>query len=186
MTGQITSLLNSAQGGDQLARSSLFEMLQSELRGHARRLMGNERSDHTLQPSALINEACIKIIQEGVVDNAGNRRQLFHSAIRAMRQVLIDHAKARAAAKRGGDWKKQPLDSVIESIENSHQVNYLDLEEALQRLAEQSSRQHEALTLRFFGGMTIPEVAEVLECSVSTVEADWRLARAKLVAWLRQ
>lgn len=184
MPSDITSLLSNAKDGSEQARNTLFEKLQMDLRNHARVLMLNERDDHTLQASALVNEACLKIIQEGVLDSVDNRRQLFHSAIRAMRQVLIDHARARAARKRGGEWKRQSLDAVLENVESSHKVRYLDLEDALERLATESQRQHEALCLRFFGGMSIAETAEIMGCSESTVEADWRLARAKLVSWL--
>jgi len=143
-----------------------------------------ERSGHTLQATALVNETCLKILQGDVVNTAENRRQLFFSAIRAMRQVLVDHAKGRNAAKRGKGVKPQSLDYVLQHFEARHRVSYLDLEIALERLQAQSPRLHETIILRFFAGLTIAESAEVMGCSDSRVETDWRLARAKLLKWI--
>ncbi|MFK7738197.1 MAG: ECF-type sigma factor [Pirellulaceae bacterium] len=154
------------------------------MRQHAQRLMRNERRDHTLQASALVNEACLKLMQEGAIETAENRKQLFYASIRAMRQVLTDHARSRLSLKRGGQLQRQPLDDVLQEVESTHQVPYLDLDVALERLAAESSRQYETLCLRFFAGLTIAQTSEMMECSESTVEADWRLARAKLLSWL--
>ena len=185
MKSDISTLLVLAKEGSDEARQSLFSELHNHMRAKAKSLMSDERANHTLQATALINEACVKLLREGVVDSAENRRQLFHAAIRAMRQVLIDHARARDAQKRGGSQlKRQPMDFVLEHFEETHDMPFLDLENALQRLQQESPRQHEALTFRFFGGLSIGETAKLLECSVSTVESDWRLARAKLTMWL--
>jgi len=181
---EISILLRQAQDGNVTARDSVFSLLHQQMRQHADRLMWNERPDHTLQASALVNEACLKLIAEGAVESVANRRQLFHSAIRAMRQILIDHARARATQKRGGHLQQQFIDSVLEQFEVKHCVPFLDLEDALDRLQKESPREHEALSLRFFGGLSIAEAAQLMDCSASTIESDWRFARAKLLKWL--
>lgn len=181
----ISILLRQAQDGSEDARASLFTRLHKQLRQHAQFLMKGERPDHTLQASALVNEACLKLIKEGTVESAANRRQLFHSAIRAMREVLIDHARARQTKKRGGDLQKQAIDLVLDQFESKHELSFLDLEDALVRLQSEAPRAYEAINLRFFGGLTVAEAADLLGCSRQTVEADWRFARAKLTIWLR-
>lgn len=185
MEPDISRLLQEARDGNETARDLLYSELHAQLRDQARGLLANEQVDHTLQATALVNEACVKLLREGVVDSSENRRQLFHAAIRAMRQVLTDHARARSTTKRGGEFTRQPLDVVLNNFERNHSVTFLDLELALERLQRESSREHEALTLRFFGGLTIAETAKLMGTSDSTVESDWRLARAKLVAWLK-
>ena len=166
------------------ATNALFDQLTLQLRAIAEGMLRDERDGHSLQATALVNETCLKILQGDVVNNAGNRRQLFFAAIRAMRQVLIDHARSRNAIKRGNGEKPLPLDCVLQHFEAKHQMSYLDLEIALEKLQAQSPRLHETISLRFFAGLTITESAEVLECSKSRVQADWRLARAKLLMWI--
>ena len=182
----ISLLLRQARDGSDGARDELYAILHGRMRQSARGLMSNERENHTLQPTALVNEACLKLMTEGSIDSAANRRQLFHAAIRAMRQILIDHARARTTQKRGDGYQRQSLDVVLDNFEVKHSLSFLDLETALSRLREMSPRGHEALTLRFFGGLTVAETAELLDCSVGTVEADWRFARAKLMLWLQE
>jgi len=179
-----SQLIQKARDGDETARESLFAELHQQLRLHAQGLMRNERDDHTLQATALVNEACLRILNDGVVDSVDNRRQLFHAAIRAMRHVLVDHARARATQKRGGDLQRQPMDVVLDNFETTHDYSFLDLEQALDRLQADAPLEHETLSLKFFAGLTIAETASLMECSESTVEARWRLARAKLVTWL--
>lgn len=182
----ISDLLAQARGGNNESREALFRELHEQMRNSARHLMKHERSSHTLQATALVNEACLKLMAEGIVDSADNRRQLFFAAIRSMRQILIDHARGRATAKRGADMQRHPIDIVLENFENQHQLSYPALEEALEKLREASPRQSEVLNLRFFGGLTIAETAEMMGCSVGTVESDWRFARARLLVWLKQ
>lgn len=180
---EISQLLGDAHDGN--TRNVLFEMLHRKMRSDARGLMKGERADHTLQPTALVNEACLKLIAEGTIESSSNRRQLFFSAIRAMKQVLIDHARAKLTKKRGAGLAKQSLDIVLDNFESKHDVSFLDLESAMTRLKDSSPRAFEILNLRFFGGLTVPQVAELIGCSVGTVESDWRFARAKLLIWLR-
>lgn len=183
--GEISRLLHQVQSGDGAARDALFELINKRLRGLATGMMRSERADHTLQATALVNEACLKMMQQGVIETASDRLVLFRSAVASMKQVLIDHARSRATAKRGGELKRHPLDIVLERFEDKHQASFIELEAALERLKQHSERQHEVLSLRFFAGLTIAQVAEILECSTGTVESDWRLARAKIHSWLK-
>lgn len=184
----ISVLLEQAKCGEtngQLAATNaLFDQLTVQLRAIAEGMLQNEKAGHSLQATALVNETCLKMLQGDVVDNASNRRQLFFASIRAMRQVLVDHARNRKAIKRNEGVKPQSLDFVLKNFEAKHQVSYLDLEIALEKLQNQSPRLHEIISLRFFAGLTIAASAEVLDCSVSRVETDWRLARAKLLMWI--
>lgn len=184
-SSDISLLLHRAQDGSQAARDSLFAQLYKQLQQHAQFLMKQERPNHTLQASALVNEACIKLLKQGAVDSVANRRQLFESAIQAMREVLIDHARARGTKKRGGSMQRQGIDVVLDQFEATHKLSFLDLHDALARLKLESPRAYEAINLRFFGGLNVSEAAELLACSGKTVEADWRFARAKLTMWLR-
>jgi len=182
----ISALLQQIQGGNLGARDDLFQMVYAQLRRMAQELMSQESPGHTLQPSALVNEAYLKLEQAGLLANAESRRHLFGSAARAMQQVLIDHARSRATEKHGGNMQRQGLDVVLDQFEAKHNASFLDLESALDRLRKESERQYEALTLRFFGGLSVPEVAELMGHSLSTAEADWRIARAKLYSWLKK
>ncbi len=181
----VSRLLRQVKGGDDSAKEQLFGQLQSELRGMAAALMRGERPDHTLQATALVNEACIRLLDSDAINNASDRRYFFGMANRAMRQILIDHARQRQTVKRGGDYQRGSLDIVLENFETSNGCRFDDLEASLEMLGDDSPRQREIIELRFFSGLSIPEVAEVLDISVSTIERDWRLARAKLFKQLR-
>ena len=147
--------------------------------------MRRERPDHTLQATALVNEACLKLLDSSALTSTSNRRYMFGMANRAMRQILIDHARKRKSEKRGGDYQRASLDIVLDNFEANNHCRFEDLEAALERLQETSPRQREVVELRFFSGLSIEEVADVLEVSVGTIERDWRLARAKLFQLLR-
>tara|TARA_R110002049_G_scaffold4601_4_gene31832 strand:+ start:56999 stop:57580 length:582 start_codon:yes stop_codon:yes gene_type:complete len=177
---EVSMLLQQVKDGDESARERLFIELQSELRDMAGGLMRRERPDHTLQATALVNEACVKLLDSDAMKNATNRRYFFGMANRAMRQILVDHARKRSATKRGGDYQRGSLDIVLENFEASSGCQFADLESSLEKLEQESPRQREVVELRFFSGLSIAEVAEVLEVSEGTVERDWRLARAKL------
>lgn len=181
----ISQLLEQVRDGDGAARDEVFRRVNDQLRTLARGLMRSERPDHTLQPTALVNEACAKLIRGGGIESAESRQHLFRAAVAAMHQVLIDHARRRRAQKRGGEVSRLPLDLVLDQVEHQYGTPFEELDEALDRLKRQSPRQHEVLTLRFFGGLSIAAVADLLQCSHGTVENDWRLARAKLYSWLR-
>src|SRR6516164_4919118 len=165
----LTMILGRARAGDERARGELMALIYDELRRVAARLMRRERPDHTFPPTAVVHEAVIRLLGEEVFDQAADRSFLFAAAARAMREVLIDHARRRAAGRRGGGRKRVPLDAV---------------HEALDRLAKLDGRQAQVMTLRYFGGMTVPEVAAALGVATVTVERDWRLARAWLAGQL--
>lgn len=181
----VSILLQQVKEGDDAARERLFATLQGELRGMAEGLMRRERPDHTLQATALVNEACLKLLDSDAFRDASNRRYMFGMANRAMRQILVDHARKRNTEKRGGGYERASLDIVLENFESNNRCRFVDLEAALESLEASSPRQREVVELRFFSGLSIEDVADVLEVSVGTIERDWRLARAKLFQLLR-
>ena len=133
-----------------------------------------------MQPSALVNEAVLRLVQSQAIDRVEDRRCLFVVAAHTMRQVLVDHARNRGAAKRLGDRKRVPLDDVLAYFEEQH-IDVLALQEAIEHLMGQDQRAGLVVVLKFFAGLTTAETAEVLDVSPGTVERDWRIARA----WLR-
>ncbi|SIN68468.1 RNA polymerase, sigma subunit, ECF family [Singulisphaera sp. GP187] len=181
----LTLILGLARAGDEQARGELIALIYDELRQVASRLMRRERSDHTLSPTAVVHEAVIRLLGDAVFDKAADRGFLFAAAARAMREVLIDHARRRAADRRGGGRQRIPLDLILDYFEEQG-LDVVAVHEALDRLAEWNERQGQVMTLRYFGGLTVPEVAAALDVSVVTVERDWRLARAWLGGQLRE
>jgi RNA polymerase sigma-70 factor, ECF subfamily len=175
----LTLVLGRARAGDEGARGELITLVYDELRQVASRLMRRERTDHTLSPTAVVHEAVIRLLGDAVFDKVVDRNYLFASAGRAMREVLIDHARRRAADRRGGGRRRVAIDLVVDYLEEQG-LDLVAVHEALDRLAELNERQSQVMTLRYFGGLTVPEVAGALEVSVATVERDWRLARAWL------
>lgn len=177
----LTMLLGQASTGDAEAESQLMEAAYDELRRLAGGMMRRERGDHTLQATALVNEAALRMLGQNALAASGDRAYFFGAMATAMRRVLVDHARARNARCRGGgDYQRQDLDYAVEAVEEEAQVDLVALNDALDQLAELSERQNRIVTLRFFGGMSVPEIAEHLQVSSSTVEKDWRLARAWL------
>jgi RNA polymerase sigma factor (TIGR02999 family) len=177
---ELTALLVEARAGDEAAKERLTRAVYGELRRIAEVLMRRERPDHTLQPSALVNEALLRLFDSDALDRAQDRRYLLAAAAQAMRQVLVDHARRRDADKRGGRRERVPLDGVLQYFEE-RRLDVVALHEALDRLMALHQRQGLVVALRFFTGLSVPEVADVLGVSVATVEGDWRVARA----WLR-
>jgi RNA polymerase sigma-70 factor, ECF subfamily len=176
----LTLILGRARDGDESARGELLTMVYDELRRVASGLMRRERPDHTLSPTAVVHEAVIRLAGDAVFDKVADRSYLFAAAARAMREVLIDHARRRAADRRGGGRRRVPLDAVVDYFQGQG-LDLVAVHEALDRLAERDERQAQVMTLRYFGGMTVSEVAGALGVSVVTVERDWRVARAWLV-----
>jgi RNA polymerase sigma factor (TIGR02999 family) len=172
-------LLRLAAAGEESAREDLATHLYSELRTLAERQLRRERSDHTLQATALVHEAFLRLVDTAVLDVQG-RAHFFAIAARVMRNVLVDHARRRGAQKRGGDRLRVTLDEVLAGHEDRG-LDVLALNESLERLAALDGRKARVVELRFFGGLTAKETAAVLQLSPKTVEADWYMARA----WLR-
>jgi RNA polymerase sigma-70 factor (ECF subfamily) len=182
---ELTLTLGRARAGDEKAEGELIALVYDELRRVASRLMRRERADHTLSPTAVVHEAVIRLLGEEVFTRAADRSFLFASAARAMREVLIDHARRRSADRRGGGSRRVPLDLVADYFEEQG-LDVVAVHEALDRLAELNERQSQVMTLRYFGGMTVQEVAAALGVSVVTVERDSRLARAWLGTQLQR
>lgn len=174
----ISIILGQLRDGDDAARQRLFDLVYDQLYRMACGQMRNERVGHTLGASALVSEAFLRI--SGDLASRQDRRALFGAAAMAMRRILIDHARKRKADIRPWKLNRQPLDDMVEGVEENLRCEIGDLNDALEQLGNDSPRQREVVELKFFAGQTIAEIASHLDCSPSTVESDWRLARAKL------
>lgn len=172
------TLLSRSMTGDHEARDELFGLVYKELKAVARKLFRTQRAGHTLQPTALVHEAYARLVDADKIA-ARDREHFLAIASRAMRQILVDHARARATDKRGGGWERVSLDGSMQ-IADSWIADAVDLDAALAELERIDERKARVVELRFFGGMNVDEVASVLGVSRSTVEGDWRFARAWL------
>jgi len=173
----ITVLLHRVAQGDQDALAKLMPLVYGELRRLAAHYMLSERSDHTLQPTALVHEAYMALIKQRV--GWQNKAHFFAVAARLMRRILIDHARGHLREKRGGGERPLPLDeALIFALEQSSELVKLD--ESLERLAKLDPRQSKIVELRFFGGLTVEQTAAVLGISEKTVKRDWSMAKAWL------
>ncbi len=184
--GDVTQLLTQMSAGDETAAHRLMAIVYDELRATAGGLMSYERQDHTLQPTALVHEAAARLIGDAAFDGVSDRRHFFAIMATAMRRILIDHARSRNAQRRGGEQRRMPLDAAVELVESQNRVNLIELDEALSRLQAMSPRQFQIVEMRFFGGFEMAEIAELLDVSLSTVEKDWRVAKAWLAGQLRE
>jgi RNA polymerase sigma factor (TIGR02999 family) len=182
---EVTTLLDQIRAGNPAARNQLIELIYSELRRLAAGLMRRERTGHTLQPTALVHEAVLRLLQPAALEQAQNRSHFLAAAARAMRQVLVDHARQRAADKRGGGREALPLDDALDDFARQN-LDLLAVHEALTQLAALHERQAQVIELRFFGGYTVEEIADLLHVSVGTVEGDFRKASAFLRGQLRE
>jgi RNA polymerase sigma factor (TIGR02999 family) len=177
---EVTQLLVAWSNGDQIARDQLMSVVYQELHRLAHRYMQRESPGHTLQTSALVNEAFLRLVDQKDV-RWQNRAHFYGIAAQMMRRILVDYARSRRYAKRGGGAPEMSLDeALIVSDERSAEVVALD--ETLQRLAEFDPRKSQIVEFRFFGGLSIEETAEILAVSPGTVMRDWTLAKA----WLRR
>jgi RNA polymerase sigma factor (TIGR02999 family) len=175
----LTALLRQVQGGEEAALDRLVAAIYDELRRVAGGMVRRERPGHTLQPSSLVHEALLRLLDGEALATAPNRRYLYAAAATAMRRVLVDHARRRKARVHGGQWARVPLDEALAAVEGPG-LDVLALHEALDRLAAAHPRPARVVTLRYFGGLSVPEAAEALGVSDTTVESDWRFARAWL------
>ena len=178
---EITVLLKQARGGDAEAMNAVLPLVYQKLRDLANAKMRRASAGHTLQPTALVHEAYLRVL--GDEASIENRAHFFFVASRAMRDVLVDHARKKAASKRGGDQVFVSADDIVITLDTPAD-ELLAIDQALKRLEAESPRQHDLVLLRFFGGFTISEAAEVLGISERTAERDWRFARAFLHAEL--
>lgn len=177
---EVTQLLINWGEGDKSAFDELVPLVRAELRRLARNYMAREKPGHTLQTSALINEAYIRLVNQQNVAWQ-NRAHFFAVAAQVMRHILIDHARSHYYAKRGGGAQKVPLDEAA-AMTDRRAEELVALDEALNALATLDSRKSRIIELRFFGGLTIDETAEAMKISPITVTREWRTARA----WLRR
>jgi RNA polymerase sigma factor (TIGR02999 family) len=178
----ITLLLRDWHVGDAHALEALMPLVYGELRRRAAAHLRRERPDHTLQPTALVNEAYLRLINQRRADWR-NRAQFFAVAAQMMRRILVDHARAGKTAKRSGRWVRVELDEQVKG-RDAPDIDVLALDEALSRLAAFDARKSQVAELRFFTGLSLEETGHVLAISVATVEREWQAARAWLYAAL--
>jgi RNA polymerase sigma-70 factor (ECF subfamily) len=180
----VTRLLHAWSQGDAAASEALLGLLYGDLKQRARRLLRGERRDHTLQPTALVHEAYLRLLAQAEV-NWQNRAQFLGLAAVMMRRVLVDHARGRGAGKRGGSWVRVPLEGDVGAAPPP-QAEFGELERALGELALQDPRQARLVELRVFGGRSYEDAGEVLGISPATARRDWTIARAWLFRRLRR
>ncbi len=181
---EVTELLRAWSKGNRQAAEKLIPLVYDELRGLAVRQLRGERSDHTLRPTALVHEAFLKLVdqREGALRN---RAQFFALAAQAMRRVLLDHARAHLAKKRAGAWERVSLDQDA-AAEGPHELDVIALNTALEELQALDPGKVRLVELRFFGGLSVDEAADVLGVSPATLARQWRLARAWLYRRLEE
>lgn len=179
-SSRVTQLLEKFEPGDRQAGEQLFADVYAELRTLAAQYLHRERQSHTLQPTALVHEAYLKLLGETRVDWRC-RAHLLAIASQAMRQILVDHARRHGAAKRGGDQHRIALDDNL-VIESNRDVDVLALDDALTKLTKLDPRQAQMIELRFFAGLSVAEVAKAMRMSKRSAEREWTMVRA----WLRR
>lgn len=178
-TQEITICLKDWSGGSREAADRLMPLVYSELRKLAASYLQRQRSDHTLQPTALVHEAYLKLLDVSQT-NWQDRAHFFAVAAQTMRHILVDHARSVAADKRGGGAQKIELDEAVSFSNQNEDVDLIDLDEALKKLERQDEMQSRIIEMRFFGGLTVEETAEVLKISPATVKREWAMAKAWL------
>jgi len=180
----VTLLLSELQKGDQEAASKLMPLVYNELRRLASGYMRRERAEHTLQATALVHEAYLKLVKQRSVNWQG-KSHFFGIAAQLMRRILIDHARGHLREKRGGTQEAIPLNEEL-VFSPGQSAELIRLDEALERLAKLDARQSKIVELRFFGGLSVEETAEFLSISPKTVKRDWSMAKAWLLGEMRK
>lgn len=173
---EITLILQDWNDGEQNAKERLMPFVYDELKRQARILMSSERADHTLQPTALVHEAFLRISKQSGVDWE-DRKHFYAIASRLMRQILVDHARTHASGKRGGNIPVQFVAADVQIPVEDRAASILAVDEVLEELAHIDERQAKIVEMKFFGGLTQEEIADALEISVRTVGREWRSAR---------
>lgn len=181
MSPDITKILDEIRGGDERASEELLVLLYDELRTLARKKMAHERPGQTLQATALVHEAYLRLVGSAETPGASwaNRAHFFKAAAETMRRILIDRAREKGALKRGGDLRRFSLDGASLTLDEVP-AELLDLDAALTRLAAEHPTKAELVKLRFFGGLTLPEAAEAIGISPSTADRHWAFAKVWL------
>jgi RNA polymerase sigma factor (TIGR02999 family) len=181
----VTRILNAAQQGDPTAAEQLLPLVYEELRKLAAARMTNEAAGHTLQPTALVHEAWLRLAGNDANVQFANRAHFFAAAAEAMRRILIERARRKGAGKRGGDWQRIDLDKV-DIAADADDDTLLLVNEALEKLAQEDTNASEIAKLRFFGGLTLDESAQVLGVTKRTADRYWAFARVWLFDEMRQ
>lgn len=179
-----TQILHQAESGDTTARANLIQAAYDDLRKLAAAKMVNEKQDHTLSSTALVHEVSMKMLTESQLPVA-NRGQFFAYASKAMRNYLIDHARTKGRQKRGGDRHKFSFDEAMVACDQQRD-DFLELNDALELLAEVDSRKAQVVEMRYFGGLSNQEIADSLDISPATVKRDWTVAKTWLLNELRK
>jgi RNA polymerase sigma-70 factor, ECF subfamily len=181
----VTKVLREWRDGDRQAAERLFPLVYDELRRQARNYLRRERENHTLQPTALVHEAYLRLVDQTSPAAVENRLHFFGIAARLMRQILVDHARGRKAEKRGGTAQRLSLEDV-HVLPDQSAADLLDLDEAMKRLEVLDERKCRVVDLRFFGGLKEAEIAEILGVTEKTVRRDWQFAKLWLYRELSQ
>jgi RNA polymerase sigma factor (TIGR02999 family) len=181
---EVTQLLADWSSGDEAALDALIPLVEKELHRLAHNYMSRERTGHTLQTTALINEAYLRLAYQKQM-HFENRAHFFGVAANLMRQIMVDHARSRQSAKRGGGLRKVSLDEAA-NVGDERAGELIALDEALQELAQAAPRKGRVVELRYFGGLSVEETAEVLKVHTNTVLNDWREAKAWLYSVLNE
>lgn len=177
----VTTILNALEAGDASAADRLIPLVYDELRALAQSFMQRERPDHTLQATALVNEAYLRMVEQPDREWR-NRAHFFAVAAQAIRRILVDHAREQGAIKRGGHHHRVSLEIGTPDRNQGESLDLVELDSALRELGSLDQRQARIVELRYFGGLSIEETARLLDVSIGTVKGDWRIARA----WLRE
>lgn len=176
----VTQLLVAWSHGDQAALDQLVEIVHDELHRKAHHYMRQERPDHSLQTTALVNEVYLRLVDSKAV-TFNDRAHFLAVCANTMRRILVDHARARQQQKRGGDYQKVALDEALLVPNQSNGVDFATLDEALERLSQFAERKARVVEMRYFGGLTVKETAAALGVSEDTVMDDWKFAKAWLL-----
>lgn len=178
-SNDVTELLIKLTDGNESVLDELLPLIYGELRILANKYLRRERSDHTLQPTALVHEAYLKLIDQKQV-RWQNRAHFFGVAAQIMRRLLVDHARKHTADKRGGEFDKMQLEESIVVVQGEKSIELLALDEALENLAKLDPQKSKIVELRYFGGLSVEETAEVMNVSPITIKRQWRMAKAWL------
>ena len=182
--GEVTRILAAIEHGDADAANELLPLVYDQLKREAQRRMAGERSDHTLQATALVHEAYLRLLGDEQIPWQ-NRAHFFAAAAEAMRRILIDHARRKKAARHGGERERVELRDSFLGFEDDDDVDLDALSTALDRLHSEDPQKATLVKLRYFVGMTIPQTAEALGVSHATVERWWTYSRLRLFQWIR-
>lgn len=177
--GDVTQILSAIQNGDRLATNQLLPIVYEELRQLAARKMAREKLGQTLQTTALVHEAYLRLVGDSAAPAWDSRVHFFAAAAEAMRRILVENARSKQRLKRGGHWERVDLDKADIQMPESN-VDILALDEALEQLAQEQPQKAELVKLRFFAGLTIDEVAQAMDISTATAGRIWRYARTWL------